>query len=517
MRPLITVSLRQLFPTASFIGCADVRVRDAVCSSTEVTPGTLFAVLPGTTRHGREFVGEAIGRGATALLVDEPIAECLLPQCVLPTPSEAYAQLCHRLFADPTEHLGVVGVTGTNGKTTTTWMVRSILEAARGPCGLIGTIETSDGVDRCAASLTTPASRDLALLLASTRRNQVRYSAIELSSHALDQSRTAGTKLDVAVLTNVTQDHFDYHGTFENYSQAKSRIFGHLKRGGAAVINADDLAALSLLPLTDSVQVVTYGMEREADIQGEIVEKAAEGTHFRVTAGAESVLCFTPLIGRHNVSNALAAMASCRHLGLSLAEMRTGLERLKQVPGRMQRVSPGQPFDVWVDYAHTDDGLRGAIAAARGVVRGRLTVVFGAGGDRDPGKRPLMGRAAAEADLAIVTSDNPRSECPAEIARQIVAGWPRSTLPEVILDRAAAIQLAIHTAGPGDGVLIAGKGHEETQIIGSERIPFRDVEVSLAAITTHPQRQVQWIPAPHLHRIRTAGNVTGVQQTDFSS
>ena len=507
MQPLITVRLRHLFPTASFIGCADLRVREAVCSSAEVTAGCLFAAVPGTARHGREFVGDVVQRGARSLLLDRPIAECPLPQCVVPNVREAFARLCHALYADPTRHLGVVGVTGTNGKTTTTWMVRSILEAARGPSGLIGTIETSDGIGRGPATLTTPGSRELARLLALTRKNQVRFAALELSSHALDQFRTAGTQLDVAVVTNLTQDHFDYHGTFENYRLAKSRIFSHLKRGGTAVLNADDPAAMSLQPLTGSSQVVTYGLHPDAQVRGEVLDQSVDGTHFRVTAGIESALYFTPLIGRYNISNALAAIASCRQLGLSLPEMTPGLERLSSVPGRMQRVQAGQPFEVWVDYAHTEDGLRGAIAAVRPLVTGRLTVVFGAGGDRDPGKRAPMGRAAAEADIAIVTSDNPRSECPEAIARQIVSGWPRSTLPQVILDRESAIRQAIHAAGPGDGVLIAGKGHEEFQIIGAEKRPFRDIEVSRAAIASHPHKTHDWPQPPHLLKVRSVGKV----------
>ena len=517
MRPLITVSLRHLFPNASFIGCADMRVRDAVCTSAEVTPGALFAALPGTARHGRDYITDAIQRGAKSLLLDQPIPECALPQCIIPSVREAYSRLCHCLYADPTRYLGVVGVTGTNGKTTTTWMVRSILEAARGPSGLIGTIETSDGIGRCAATLTTPGSRDLALLLASTRRNLVKYSAIELSSHALDQDRSSGTQLDVAVVTNLTQDHFDYHGTFENYRLAKSRIFRLLKRGGAAVLNADDPAVMTLLPFTGSAQVVTYGLGLEAEVRGEILEEAAEGTHFRVSAGTTEAVCFTPLIGRYNVSNALAAIASCRQLGLSLHEMAPGLERLRLVPGRMQRISCGQSYEVWVDYAHTEDGLRGAIAAVRPLVPGRLTLVFGAGGDRDPGKRVLMGRAAAAADVVIVTSDNPRSESPEKIAREIVSGWPYPTPPQIILDREAAIQNAICSAGPGDGVLIAGKGHEEFQIIGTERRPFRDVEISREAITARLLREKNWPGAPHHMKIRNAGNVTEIHQAESSS
>ena len=507
MRPSIAISLRKLFPHASFVGCADLCARDAVCVSGQTTPGVLFAALPGTARHGREFVADAVERGATSLLVDQPLAECPLPQCVIPNAREGFAKLCHALLGDPTRHLGVVGVTGTNGKTTTTWMVRSILEAACCPCGLMGTIEVSDGVGRAPATLTTPGSRELAILLASTHRNRVRYAALEMSSHALDQSRTAGTRLDVAVVTNLTQDHFDYHGTFENYRAAKARIFSHLKRGGAVVLNADDPRVLELRE-TIASPVVTYGVRAEADVQGEILEQTAEGTHFRVNAGPESSLFWTPLIGEYNVSNALAAIASTRQLGLPMTAMRSGIERLATVPGRMQRVDAGQSFAVWVDYAHTDDGLRRAIEAVRPLIPGHLTVVFGAGGDRDPAKRPLMGQAATAADQAIITSDNPRSEPPEVIAAAIVAGWNRSDSPLVILDREAAIQHAIHCASPGDGVLIAGKGHEQVQIAAGVSRRFCDVEAARQAIDSHPQRSLHWPSAPHLLKSRILGKVS---------
>lgn len=516
MRPTFAVSLRKLFPQASLVGCADILVRDAVCSSVDASAGCLFAALPGASRHGREFIPDALSRGATSLLVDRPLADCWLPQCVVPNPRQAYSRLCHALFGEPTRHLGVVGVTGTNGKTTTTWMVRSILEAARGPSGLIGTIESSDGVGRARSSLTTPGSRDLAMLLAATHRNRVQYAALELSSHALDQFRAAGSRLDVAVVTNLTQDHFDYHGSFENYRAAKCRIFEHVKRGGVAVLNADDPQVLALRELVTG-QLVTFGLRSQADVQGEIVEQSHAGTHFRVSVASESVMFFTPLIGEYNVSNALAAIASARHLGLSLREMAAGLERLSCVPGRMQSVDLGQPFQVWVDYAHTDDGLRRAIEAVRPLVSGRLTIVFGAGGDRDPGKRSKMGLAATAADHAIITSDNPRSESPDVIAEAIRVGWTRSKPPEIILDREAAIQLAIQSAGPGDGILIAGKGHEQVQIIAGQAYRFCDVEVARRAIESHPQRSHPWLSPPHLLRSRTIDRVSQTEMRDRPS
>lgn len=506
MRPSIAVSLRKLFPHASLVGCADICVREAVCVSGQVTAGAMFAALPGTARHGRDFVADAVERGAASLLVEQALANCSLPQCVIPNAREGFAQLCHALFGDPTRHLSVVGVTGTNGKTTTTWMVRSILEAACGPCGLMGTIEVSDGVGRAPATLTTPGSRELAMLLAATAHNRVRYAAMEMSSHALDQYRTAGTRLDVAVVTNLTQDHFDYHQTFENYRAAKARIFSHLKRGGAIVLNADDPRVLALRETTTS-PVMTYGVQSEADVQGKILDQSDAGTHFRVTAGSENAIFWTPLIGEYNVSNALAAITSVRQLGLPLAAMRPGIERLVTVPGRMQRVDAGQSFPVWVDYAHTDDGLQRAIAAVRPLIPGRLTVVFGAGGDRDPAKRPLMGRVATAADQAIITSDNPRSESPAAIAAAIQAGWNRSDPPQIILDRETAIQHAIHTACPGDGILIAGKGHEQVQTTAGVSRRFCDVEVARAAIDSHPQRSLHGPSVPHLLNSRKLGKV----------
>lgn len=516
MQPLLTVSLRHLFPTASFIGCANIQVSDARCSSYEIVPRSMFAVIAGRHQHGQEFIADAVRRGATSLLVETPHSSWELPQCVVPDVREAYARICHALFADPTRNLEVVGVTGTNGKTTTTWLVRSIIEAARGSCGLLGTIENSDGIGHVTSTLTTPGSRDLAMTMASTRKNLARYATLELSSHALDQKRSHGTQLDVAIITNLTQDHFDYHGSLEHYRSSKARIFSHLKHGGTAVLNADDPAMEYFRSFTRGTEVITFGMSSQSDVRGELIEQTAEGTHFRVTIQDESVLFFTPLIGSHNVSNALAAIAGCRKLGLSLEEMRSGIERLRHVPGRLQQVALGQPCHVWVDYAHTEDGLQRAIAALRPLVSGRLTVVFGAGGDRDPGKRPQMGRAASAADQAIITNDNPRSEQPEAIAAAILAGWCRFEPPEIVLDREVAIRSAIHASGPGDGVLVAGKGHEKFQIIGSQQIPFDDLNACLDAILSHPLR-ISWPASPRFRRCSALGQFHHLEESDRSA
>jgi len=485
-RPQLPISLRRLFPSASFVGCADVAARDASESSRDCTPGCTFAALPGTRTHGRQFVSEALSRGATALLTDRPLAEFRVPQCIVADPRRAYAELCHALFGFPTRRLGVVGVTGTNGKTTTTWLVRSILESAGQTAGLLGTIECSDGLERTPSQLTTPDSATLARWLAQMVARCTRYAALELSSHALDQGRAAGTLLDVAVVTNVTHDHFDYHGDHHAYLAAKAKILDQLKPGGLVVLNADDPGASSLMQrIPPAVQLCTFGLNSPADVSARVIESSTAGTRFLLRVGVEQLEVGTPLIGQHNVQNCLAAVAAVTHFGVSLDEIAVGLESLPAVPGRLEPVRCGQPFSVFVDYAHTEDALERAIAAVRDVTVGRVYCVFGCGGDRDRAKRPLMGRTSAEADVAVVTSDNPRSEDPSEIIDQIRGGIPPGTAAMLEPDRERAISWALQAALPGDSVLIAGKGHETTQTIGQSVHPFDDRAVAARLLQQH--------------------------------
>ena len=486
------VSLRRLFASASFVGCGDIAVSDVTADSQQCQPGCLFAALPGTNTHGLNHLDEAIAGGAVALLVDKPLPASPLRQCVVPDVRKAYAQLCEALFGYPSRRLGMVGVTGTNGKTTVTWMVRSILETAGYPTGLLGTIEYSDGMESAPAPLTTPCAKTLSRWLATAASRATQYAAIELSSHALDQSRAAGTLLDVAIVTNITQDHFDYHGGFDAYRLAKRRIVEQLKRRGLLVLNADDPTAASLAAETDdAVQVRTIGCDASADVTAENIQANASGCRFRLNNGVESADVSLPLIGRHNVSNALAAAAAADHFGIALAEIAEGLSTLDCVPGRLERVESRHSFNVFVDYAHTHDALERSIAAVREVTSGRVLCVFGAGGNRDRGKRPLLGKAAGQADIAIVTSDNPRHEKPHEIIDQILTGCRQAdVMLHVEPDRRAAIEWAVENASAGDTVLVAGKGHETVQIIGDERIPFDDVQVcreSLSKLPTRPQ------------------------------
>jgi len=479
------VSLRLLFPSASFVGCGDIAVDSVSEDSRTCVQGCLFAALPGTAEQGVTFVAHAIEQGATAVLTDQPLEDARVKQCIVPDVRRAYAQLCDAMYGYPSRRLGIIGVTGTNGKTTVTWLVRSILEAAGWPTAVIGTIEYNDGMEAEPATLTTPSAKILSQWLSTAVSRATQYAAIELSSHALDQSRAAGTRLDVAIVTNITQDHFDYHGDATAYRASKARIFEQLKGRGLVVLNADDPVAASLAAETpDGSQVTTFGIEQTADLTAQNIRLTPQGTTFRLQTLTDSVDVNTHLIGRHNVSNCLAAAAASIHVGVPLTEIAEGIETLDSVPGRMEAIDVDAPINVIVDYAHTDDALRHAIAAARDVTSGRVLCVFGAGGDRDRSKRSLLGRAAGAADIAVITSDNPRHENPQAIIDDILVGCRDVPVTlHVESDRAEAIHWAINAAEPGDTVLVAGKGHETVQIIGDERRPFDDRHVCREALS----------------------------------
>ncbi|MFM9964715.1 MAG: UDP-N-acetylmuramoyl-L-alanyl-D-glutamate--2,6-diaminopimelate ligase [Planctomycetaceae bacterium] len=479
------VSLLALFPDAQFIGDDDILVTHATERSDLVSPGVLFAAIPGTRRNGEEFARDAVLRGSEALLLSRELPDLPVLQCIVPDVRRAYARLCDALAGRPSQILKLAGVTGTNGKTTTTWMIRSILRAAGYQTGLLGTIEYSDGARRERAGLTTPDSQVLSNWLASMVAAGTTHAAMELSSHALDQGRACGTQLDAAIVTNITQDHFDYHPDFGAYLAAKSRIVEHLKPGGVLVLNADDERCSSIARLLPAGRhLVTFGIEREADVTAPILDESKAGTRFVLGCGAEAEEVFSPLIGRYNVSNALAAAAAAHHFGVPLKTIALGLGLLGAVPGRMERVDAGQPFEVFVDFAHTEDALRRCVTNLRRICSRRIIVVFGAGGDRDRNKRPKMARAVLAADLIVVTSDNPRTEDPQRIVEDILAGFAPSFPPlHIELDRRTAISWALDQARPGDCVLIAGKGHETEQIIGTKRYPFDDCEVVREALT----------------------------------
>ncbi|GAB4166055.1 MAG: UDP-N-acetylmuramoyl-L-alanyl-D-glutamate--2,6-diaminopimelate ligase [Terrimicrobiaceae bacterium] len=456
--------------------------------SRTASPGDLFFALPGLKSDGSQFVGDAVQRGAAAVVVSSPVPTCPVPVIRVDDARCLMADASARFYSHPSEALKVIGVTGTNGKTTTAFLCRGILDAAMRRCGLIGTVKYVVGDEEIDAPRTTPESADLQGLLAKMRDNGCKAVAMEVSSHALDQKRVHGIEFDAAVFTNLTQDHLDYHKTMEAYFDAKASLFESLetqkKKGRArAVINADDRYGHLLLErLPKNVPVVTFGLGARADLRATDLRFDANGSQFHLQAKGRSYLVRLPLIGAFNVSNALAALAATAALGIEVRAAVAALANAAQVPGRLERVPARRNFQVFVDYAHTDDALRNVLKTLRELRPSRLIVVVGCGGDRDRAKRPLMASAAESlADWTILTSDNPRTEDPAAILAEMKKGL-RHTRHEEILDRAEAIRRAVSKAGPGDIVLIAGKGHETYQEVNGERIPFDDVQVARLAI-----------------------------------
>ncbi len=446
-------------------GSAGLQVTSVTMDSRRVGPGDLFACVSGQHRDGHEFASEAVERGASVLLV-EHFVDLRVPQVMVSSVRAALGPLADAVHGHPSASLAVVGVTGTNGKTTTCALLRGIFEAHGWSASTIGTLSQPR---------TTPEAPDLQAQLAELRDRGTAAVAIEVSSHALAQHRADATRFAAGVLTNVTQDHLDYHRTMDAYFDAKARLF-EPGRVGVAVVNRDDRWGQVLLQRNaeSRVPTETFGMDDASELA-----LTAQGSTFRWGGVAMRV----HLGGRFNVLNALAAATTARSLAIPVGAIAAGLEATAAVRGRFEPVDAGQPFTVLVDYAHTPDGLAQALAAARELASGRLLVVFGAGGERDQEKRPLMGNAASRlADLAVVTSDNPRHEDPHAIIDQIVAGAVHPERMTVQADRRAAIATAISAAGPGDVVVIAGKGHEPGQDLGDRVVEFDDVTEARTAL-----------------------------------
>ncbi len=478
-------------------GVFSVPVTDVTDDSREVGPGSVFVAVKGGHADGHAFLPQAIRQGAAALVVQDPIPEVLgtvsVPVVRVGDSRRAVGLLAARLLEDPSQHLRMIGVTGTNGKTTITYLCKGMLETAGQRVGLIGTVAYLIGTERQAAPHTTPGAVALQRLLARMVREGVNAAVMEVSSHALALDRVAGCEFDVAVFTNLTQDHLDFHADMEDYFQSKLRLFTglgtHARKRGAkrAIINVDDPRGDAVRAVT-TAPVWTYGIHQPADIRAESPELALSGTRFLAVTPAGRFAVESRLVGEHNVSNLLAAIGVGLQVGLSPASIQAGLQSVDHVPGRFERVEAGQDFAVVVDYAHTEDALLRLLTAAHALKTGRLITVFGCGGDRDRGKRPKMGRAAAQwSDIVILTSDNPRTENPLTILAEIEAGLrevldPARTRHHVIPDRRAAIEAAVREARSGDTVLIAGKGHEDYQIVGTTRRHFDDREVARDAI-----------------------------------
>lgn len=479
------ISLRKVLAQAEFFGADDILAAGCSCDSQRVKPGEVFVALKGSARDGHQFVAEAAARGAAAVVVQEPVPSLGVPVCVVPDTGEAYGRICQALVGDPSRFLKTIGITGTNGKTTTSFLIASVLAAGGHQAGIMGTLGCCDGVDWWETSWTTPPADVTARNLARMLANGCTHAVMEVSSHALDQSRVAGISFDAACVTNVHRDHLDYHRTMLGYRLSKSKLFRHLAGEGFAVINADDPTAASYLGQIDG-PVLTVGIRSAAEITGVMVEQCSSEQTFLLLAGSETIPVCTKMIGMHHVYNCLVAAAVGLAYGVDLRLVVRGLEAVEAVPGRLQRIECGQPFSVFVDFAHTPDALGTVLHTLRDVTRGRLICVFGAGGDRDRQKRPAMAQEVeAFADVVVVTSDNPRGEDPREIAADIVTGLRRPQQVKVILDRAEAIAWALARANTGDTVLIAGKGHETQQIIGNQCIPFDDREFARRWLYQH--------------------------------
>ncbi len=514
-------------PGVSFAGDPGVIITGISYDSREVKPGHLFAAVPGTRTHGNRFIPGAIEAGAAAVLADSAAPDLPVPVVQAPDVRMAMGALAARMYGHPDHKLFVIGITGTNGKTTTSYLIESILNQAGMRTGVVGTVNYRFESLQKPAGATTPESADLVHTLACMQAAGATHAVVEISSHALHQKRVSGVCIRHALFTNLSREHLDYHADMEDYFQAKRGLFTEVIQGRwnpdppanrtspVAVINLDDPYGRRLHQELESrgTKCLGYGLRSpDAKVRAEKVSVTRDGLSAEIIGLPKTVNVSSRLVGSHNLENILAAAAMARVLEVGPESVEQGINRLQCVPGRLERVSGDEEITVLVDYAHTPDALEHAVKACQEVTGKRLITVFGCGGDRDQGKRPVMGAVAVEnSDAAIVTSDNPRTEGPLSIIRMIIAGiertgateisgekakelsgrarpWPAKKVYVVEPDRRKAIQLAVNMAGPGDVVLIAGKGHEDYQILGQEKIHFDDREEAREALEERQER-----------------------------
>ncbi len=456
---------------------AEVEVLGIAHDSRRVKPGSVFVAIGGHERDGNAYIEDALARGAVAIVSEKPVRPSRpVVTLTVSDARRALAALANTFYGKPSRRLHVIGVTGTNGKTTTTYMIRSILEAAGYRCGVLGTIGYETGRRSLPATVTTPESLSVQEYLAEMVAEGLDYAAMEVSSHSLCMRRVDFVQFAAAVFTNLSPEHMDYHRTLAAYRQAKARLFSALGPAAVAVINADDKSGAGMARGTFA-RVLYYGIKNRAEVSARIKESTLDGIRMTLATPSGEAELRLPLIGTHNVYNALGAAGVTLALGRDLNCIRDGLEHVPPVPGRLEPVPCPKGCKVLVDFAHTDQALKSVLQSLRPLTSKRIIVVFGAGGDRDREKRPRMGRVAElGADMAWVTSDNPRSEEPLDIINEILSGVRSRRRLHVQPDRQAAIAEALDAAQPGDLVLIAGKGHERTQRFKDKVIPFDDRE-----------------------------------------
>lgn len=489
--------LINLLPNAIIQGkkeISEVVIEDLAHDSRKVVPGTLFVCLPGAKTDGHDYIMQAYRQGAAAILAEKDIDN--IPQDLtiikVANTREAMMIVAPYFFEYPSCKLRMIGITGTNGKTTSTYLIKSILQQAGFKVGIIGTIQNSIGDRILPAQNTTPDVIDLQRLLAEMAQADMDYVVMEVSSHALALNRVAGCEFDIGIFTNMTRDHLDFHVTFEKYLEAKTKLFQLLgngenrKEGKAAIINIDDKASAFISEHT-KCKMLTYGIEKHADLLAKDADIQANGTEFDIIGPFGVMPLQLKITGLFNVYNVLAAVGAALAEGIDVHVIKAALENFQSVPGRFELVDAGQSFSIIVDYAHTPDGLENILKTAQQIVKKRIIVVFGCGGDRDKTKRPIMGQLAAQyGDIVIATSDNPRTEDPKTILDEIEIGIKKSLTPgkiyEKIIDRRHAIERALHLAETDDIVIIAGKGHENYQILKDRTISFDDKEVAQAII-----------------------------------
>ncbi|MBI5417122.1 UDP-N-acetylmuramoyl-L-alanyl-D-glutamate--2,6-diaminopimelate ligase [Candidatus Poribacteria bacterium] len=465
-------------------GNPDIEISSITQDSRKVKSNSLFVAIKGLSTDGNKYINDAIKKGAVCIITENELSDDIC-HIIVKDASIALSEAACVFYDNPSDKLKLIGITGTNGKTTTSFIIDSILRANGKKTGVIGTVTNKIGDDEISSSYTTPDPVEFQSLLNTMVQAKVEYAVIEVSSHALAQKRVWGSKFDVAVFTNLTHDHLDYHKTMEDYGNAKKELFiNYLKRDAISVINIDDIFSEELIK-SITVKIITYGFLRGSNVMAFNIAPKFDSTSMSIYTQEGIIELQSKLVGIYNVYNIMAAVAASLALKIDPEIIKIGLEEMPQVPGRFEFVEGGQPFPIVVDYAHTPDGLINVLQTIRAIYPGRLIVVFGATGDRDKTKRPLMGEIVSTySDLTIVTSDDPHSEDPEKIADEVISGISKDKTECYlkILDRRQAILKALSLACPQDFVLIAGKGHEKKQVFKDKAIEFNDKDVVLEII-----------------------------------